>query len=131
MRVINWQQEFAREMEAAQSKRFRWGSWDCCQWPARMVQAITGRDTRDLFPKYRTRREAEVILKDCGGMLDLVSRALGPSMHPSFATVADIVLADFGLGLQPGVCGGVWSFSPGRRGLERRKTDSAVAAWKI
>lgn len=131
VRVPNWQEVFARELIAAQGKRFRWGYWDCCQWANRMRAALTGNDARSLFPAYRTKAEALTILKDCGGMRGLIERTLGIAIHPAFAQPGDIVLADFGRDLQPGICGGVWSFSPSRIGLEKRKTDSAVAAWAV
>lgn len=131
MRVANWQAVFAAEIQAAAHRKFRWGTWDCCQWGARMRRALTGIDSRELFPRYRNRREALVILAECGGMLELVRRALGEPIAAAFAQMGDLVLADFGHGLQPGICAGVWSLAPGRVGLERRLTDTAVAAWRI
>lgn len=96
-----------------------------------MRAALIAKDARSLFPAYRTKAEAVAILKACGGMRALMEQVLGEAIHPAFAQPGDIVLAEFGRGLQPGVCAGVWSLAPGRRGLERRKTDTAIAAWVV
>jgi hypothetical protein len=163
----------AELISAAQQRRFRWGRWDCCQFAARAVHALTGRDPREIFPAYRTRAEAERVIDRCGGLEALAEEALkkldtpkvqvrditlsdgtklfpkeardelnawladrfghraGNSIHPSLATAGDIVLCDFGRGVQPAVCVGVYCLAPGRRGLERRMTLNSVAAWKI
>jgi hypothetical protein len=117
----------------AQNRRFRWGFWDCCQFGARDVHAITGRDPREVFPRYRTRAEAEAVIANCGGLDGLTRKALAeyPQILPSRATFGDIVLCDFGRGPQPAVCGGVYCFAPRRIGLDKRMTLDATAAWKI
>lgn len=115
----------------AQRGRFRWGRHDCCQFAARAVHALTGRDTREIFPAYRTRAEAETIISECGGLEALATKALGEPIHPSRATTGDIVLCDFGRGPQPAVCVGVYCLAPGRHGLEKRMTLNSVAAWKV
>jgi hypothetical protein len=121
----------AELIRKSQRRQFRWGSFDCCQFAARAVHAITGRDPRDVFPVYRTRAQAESILADCTGLEALASKALGERIHPSRASTGDIVLCDFGRGPQPAVCIGAYCLAPGRQGLERRMTLNAVAAWKV
>jgi len=115
-----------------QRRRFRWGAADCCQFAARAVSAMTGRDPREIFPAYRTRAQAEAIIGDCGGIEALATKALSAyeRIHPSRAMTGDIVLCDFGRGLQPAVCVGAYCLAPGRRGLDKRMTHDAVAAWK-
>lgn len=123
----------AELIRKAQSRRFRWGVWDCCQFGARDVHALTGRDPREIFPYYRTRGEAESIIAECGGLDGLTRKALRdyPEIHPSLATLGNIVLCDFGRGPQPAVCAGVYCLAPGRRGLEKRMTLNAIAAWQV
>jgi hypothetical protein len=119
-------------MAAARQKRFRWGRFDCCQFAAGCVAAVTGRDARDLFEHYRTRRQAEQILATVGGMEGLITRALGAPVHPSRASLGDIVLIDMGAGPQPAVCSGVNCFAPARgKGLEPWPMRFATAAWII
>lgn len=117
----------------AQGKRFRWGLWDCCQFGGRTVHALHGRDPREIFPAYRTKAEAERIIANCGGLEGLTRTALAdyPQIHPSRATFGNILLHDFGRGLQPAVCVGVYCLAPMRRGLDRRMTIDAFAAWDV
>jgi hypothetical protein len=133
VRLPNATERLAALISSAHGKRFRWGAWDCCQFGARAVQALTGRDQREIFPKYRTRTEAETVIADCGGLDGLTRKALAdcPEIHPSRARYGDLLLCDFGRGPQPAVCIGVYCLAPGRRGLEKRMTLDAVAAWKI
>lgn len=131
MRLPDAPVRLAELMRKAQAKRFRWGVWDCCQFAARAVHAVTGRDPREIFPAYRTRAEAESVIADCGGLEALATKALGAPIHQSLATSGDIVLCDFGRGPQPAVCIGVYCVAPGRRGLEKRMTLNAVAAWRV
>jgi hypothetical protein len=124
-------ERLAALLREAQGKRFRWGRWDCCIFSARVHEAVTGEDPRRLFPKYHTRKEAEAIIADCGGMRGLICRALGEPVHVSRANRGDIVLCDFGRGEQPAVAYGVHCFAPGRLGLMKRPLALATAAWKI
>lgn len=124
-------ERLAELMRKAQSRRFRWGAQDCCQFAARAVHALTGRDPREIFPAYRTRAEAETIIENCGGLEALATKALGDPIHQSLATIGDIVLCDLGRGPQPAVCIGVYCVAPGRRGLEKRITLDAIAAWRV
>jgi hypothetical protein len=123
----------AELIRIAQGRRFRWGFWDCCQFGARAVHALTGRDQREIFPSYRTRSEAEAIMASCGGIEGLTRKALADyeRIHPSRAVFGNMVLHDFGRGLQPAVCVGVYCLAPGRRGLEKRMTIDAAEAWNV
>ena len=132
MRVPGWQEAFAAEIAAARAKRFRWGRFDCCQFAAGCVAAVTGRDARELFAPYRTKAQAMEILASVGGMRGLLTRALGEPVHVSRATVGDIVLIDMGAGEQPAPCAGVHVLGPSRRkGLESWPLSRATAAWNL
>jgi hypothetical protein len=131
MRRADAMSRLAELIRTGQQKRFRWGFHDCCQFAAKAVHALTGRDPREIFPAYRTRGEAESIITECGGLEALATKALGAPIHPSRATTGDIVLCDFGRGPQPAVCVGAYCIAPGRRGFERRLTLNAVAAWRV
>lgn len=124
----------AEFISKAQHRRFSWRSWNCCIFAGRATYAVTGCDPNALFPRYRSRAQAETILRDSGGMESLIDKALtglAERVHPSRATYGDILLHDFGRGPQPAVCVGVHCLAPGRSGLERRLTLNALAAWKI
>lgn len=129
MRVTNWREALLEVVEAAHGRRFRWGQHDCCQFAARCVEAVCGYQARLLFPTYQTKAEAFEILESVGGMLALVTRALGEPQPVAFAGEGDIVLTDMGQGPQPALCRGLICQAPGRRTLMTRKTLDASAAW--
>lgn len=129
MRVIGWNESLADVFEGAAGVRFRWGRHDCCQFVARAAAAITGIDGRTLFPRYTTKAGAEAILETTCGFAGLLTRAFGDPVHPSRASIGDIVLVDMGKGQQPALCMGLNCYAPGRAGLEHRPTASATAAW--
>lgn len=131
MRVDAWQEALEREFAQARDRRFRWGVHDCCQFAARCAKAVTGRDRRYRFPRYRNEAEALKLIAKFTDMQGLLTRAFGDPVHPSRANDGDIVLIDMGRGLQPAVCRGLECFAPGARHLEHRRTLDAVAAWNI
>lgn len=133
MRLPDATVRLAELIRDAQSRRFRFGFWDCCQFSARSVHALTGRDPREIFPAYRSRAEAESIISECGGLDGLTRKALAdyPQIHPARAMFGNIVLCDFGRGPQPAVCVGVYCLAPARRGLEKRMTLDAIDAWNV
>lgn len=130
MRVAAWQ-DALHAIYAAANVPFRWGSHDCCQFAARCVAAVTGTDHRLSFPAYKSKRQAQAILNEHGGMRAFLEKSLGQAVHPSRAMCGDIVLIDMGQGEQPAVCLGIDCCAPGRSRLEFRKTLSATAAWMI
>lgn len=131
MRRDRWQQALQGVFDNAHGRRFRWGRHDCFQFAARCVRAVAGVDRRIPFPRYHTKAGAEAILREYGGARGLLIAALGEPVHPSRASVGDIVLIDMGLGEQPAVCMGLECFAPGMRNLQPRKTLNATAAWII
>lgn len=131
MRSPNWLERLDQAFVEAHGRRFRWGQHDCCQFAARCIAAVTGDDKRTLFSPYSTRAEALQLLKETGGMLGLVKRALGEPVHASRAGDGDIVLIDMGRGEQPAVCRGLNSFAPAARELASRSTLAASAAWIV
>jgi hypothetical protein len=131
MRIVGWLEELDRTFSYARGRRFEWGRHDCCLFAARCVRAISGENKRILFPPYRKRAEAQLILEQLGGMRALITRALGEPKPTSFATIGDVVLIEMGNGEQPAVCMGLYSFAPGRRNLVHRATRDALAAWTV
>lgn len=131
MRVDNWPDILAKEIDAAVSHVFEWGIWDCCQFTANNFAALTGRDARWKFPAYSTEEEAFAIVESFGGMEGLLTHAFGEPKHPAFAHRGDVVLCDMGMGPQPAICLGVWCVAPTAKGLAKRMTDTATHAWTI
>lgn len=130
-RVENWPLILAAKVEEWRALPMAWGSVDCCQFCADMAQALTGTDHRALFPAYSSREEADAIIADAGGMQALLTRALGESKPIAWAMRGDVILADFGDGLAPGVCVGVMSCTTGPRGLVFIPTAQAICAFSV
>lgn len=132
-RAANWPLILAAKVEEWRARPMVWGSVDCCQFCADVAQALTtgGPDHRAMFPPYSTREEADAIIANEGGMHALLTRALGESKPVAWAMRGDVILADFGDGLAPGVCVGVMSCTTGPRGLVFIPTAQAIRAWSV
>lgn len=75
---------------------FVWGSTDCMQFAAGVIERLTGIDLRAKFPAYSTEREAHRLLAEAGGVEAFVSRELGPMRRDLLNCVAgDVVLTAF------------------------------------
>jgi hypothetical protein len=131
MRVDNWPLILAEQVEAARLRPFAWGSWDCCQFAAETVLALTGVDYRDRFPLYQSADDAQILIAEHGGVQHLLSSVLGESKHPALAQRGDVVMGDFGDGLAAGICVGAHCCAVGQRGLVFMPMSRAVAAWSI
>lgn len=131
MRVAHWADRMAEFVEAARTRPFEWGTWDCCQFAAEAVLALTGADHRTAFPTYASEQEALDLIAGHGGLESLLSTVLGDSKPPARAQRGDIVLADFGDGLAAGLCLGVSCCAVSPRGLVFKPTRIATAAWSV
>jgi hypothetical protein len=131
MRVTGWVDVLNDHIEAVRSRPFEWGVWDCCQFAAETVLAITGKDYREAFPTYQSRADAIVLIHTHGSVVELLSSVLGSWKHPAHAQRGDVVAADFGDGIAAGICLGVNSAAVGPAGLVFRPTETALAAWTI
>lgn len=131
MRVANWPQELEATRLKFLGRTREYGRFDCWQWVAECVLAITGVDYRERFPAYTTRREGMLIIAEHGGVEAMISEIFGPSKHVCFAQRGDIVVCDLGDGLAGGVCFGVntWTVSPA--GLEPVPTKDGKCAWTV
>jgi hypothetical protein len=135
-RVANWQSEFFRVLADAQDRPFDWNGWTCFDFAATMYVALTGKpDPRPAFGEFTSERQAQVALGRAGGAEAILRSVLGDPIHPAMAQRGDIVLVEFGQGLQPAICVGVESLAPGRcgdrEGLMRIKTLKASLAWEV
>lgn len=137
MRIPNWQIAFAEAIEEWRHTEFQWGRTDCCQFVGAVVLAITGEDRRELFAGYNSEMGAGRLLVEHGGMQGLLTHAFGESKPAAFAGRGDIVLCEFGNGLQPAVADGVICWAPAAHGLGHRRIlgdrnyPDAAMAWTI
>jgi cell wall-associated NlpC family hydrolase len=131
MRDPRWPQLLGDKVEEWRGRAFRWGRADCWQFVGDAVEAMTGIDYRDRFPKYRSKREALAILESTGDMLGLAESVWGPAKPPAHALEGDVVLLNLRRGLTAGICLGQQCAATGTNGLVFVSRDAAAAAWSI
>lgn len=76
---------------------FAWGTADCVQFAAGLVEKLTGVNPASGYT-YATEQEAQTIMEASGGLVDLVTAALGPKQRVRAHTLpepGDIVLATY------------------------------------
>jgi len=119
-------------IDAWRARPLVYGSGDCCQFVAEMIVALRGEDLRHLFPAYSSQAEAEDIIAAHGGLVGLVSHALGEPSHPSRAIAGDAVVYQEEDGREvAGVCIGARIAAPGPAGLVFPSMSRAIASWRL
>lgn len=92
-RVENWQLYFSSYLEEKKHIVFEWGSHDCLRFVAGAVQSITN---VNFFPpdiEYSNQEEANEILNSRGGIVNVISEALGtPHSNYRKAGRGDVVI---------------------------------------
>lgn len=88
----NWERQFYAVLHNALSRPMAYGQHDCGLFVADCIEALTGADLgADLRGTYKTRREALQVCEAHGGLVELVSRLLGPPQPPAAARRGDPV----------------------------------------
>lgn len=109
----------------------KWGEWDCCQFVATCVLAMTGIDHRESFPLYASETDALRIIAGFGSLELLLTSVLGDSKPVAFAQRGDIVVINAGAGMAAGVCLGVMAAMMGTEKMQFLPCAQATAAWSI
>jgi hypothetical protein len=136
-RFEDWPQRLDAAVEAARTRAFAWGSFDCCLWAADVALAITGEDPAAIYRgAYHDEAGAAALIAQHGSLAALVTALLGPPIHPAWAHRADLVLAHLtleggGTGDSVGVCLGHHCAFTRRQGLVFVPRVKVSAAWKV
>jgi hypothetical protein len=131
VRVYNWWEALIQCIEDHRHTPLKWGEWDCCQFAAACVLAMTGIDYRDQFPAYASEKDALRIIAGFGSVDALISSVLGKSKPVAFAKRGDIIMIEAGAGPAVGVCLGVMCAVMGVEQMEFMACAGATAAWSI
>jgi hypothetical protein len=132
MRVTGWPEILAAKVEEWRSRPFQYGSSDCLQFVADVVESLTGVDHRARFPRYKTRIGAARITARMGGVEGILTRCLGLPKPVARAFRGDVIVIATLNGPTAGICLGVDCCFPGEpSGLMFRKTADASAAWSV
>lgn len=131
-RSHDWQIRLERFAWDRARMPFAWGTNDCAIFASDCVLAITGTDPapRDLRG-HRTAKEAYRAIATHGGLENIATEALGPSVMPSLASVGDVVLLEMAGRPAFAICNGSTALMPSRVGLVSVPMITALKAWKI
>lgn len=133
-RLPDWPERLSAAIEAASGRPFSWGEWDCVQFAASCVEALTGEDPiAALRAPYASLREAEALLQahgfeDLGAACDAL---FGPRRDVKRARRGDLVLCPAEDGASLGVCLGRLAAFVDERGLSFRPVLHCAAAWPV
>src|SRR5690606_35402004 len=65
-------------LRAAGTRRWEWGAWDCCAFPAGWVMECGYSDPMALWRgTYASEAEAKALIEEAGGLVELWAIALG------------------------------------------------------
>lgn len=119
-------------VKAAENEPIVWGKTDCCSWPTQWVKEETG--CALALPIYRSRDEAQALIKRAGSLLAIVDRLMagagfGKTDFPVLGDVGVVALSDRDVGVIFAEGGfAVWR---GDRGSAFIKPRKVLAAWTI
>jgi hypothetical protein len=142
MKKHGWPELLHDYIDAAQSRTFAFGAFDCALFCADWVTIATGVDHASDLRGYDSLLSASRIVFRYGNMKNMVTALLGREpAHAAFAQRGDIVLirectttgtADLdGAPEGLGICIGLHSAFPRAEGLITIRTLEAAAAWKV
>lgn len=71
-----------------------WGEDDCTAWAAKWIECATGQKI-DL-PKYTDREQANAMIDQAGGLVDLIGQYLGPPVGYGEPQIGDVAVIETG-----------------------------------
>lgn len=94
-KIPNWERSLFDYIQAAETRPFLWGNFDCCLFPAGAIESMTGYDPAAIFRgTYSTEEEASEMLEQASGMQGMAASMLEPiglvTIPPAYAQRGDI-----------------------------------------
>ena len=131
-RRLDWAPRLNEFMVKAQTKKFKWGTWDCALgFGGGAVKALTGVDVvKDYRKKYNTKDGADVALQEIGaGTLYKTLRSMFGNPVPAVQAHRGDICFHNGM---IGVIYGPWVlFLTEERGFHREKIQFVKRAFRI
>jgi hypothetical protein len=125
-RLPDWMIRLDELVRARSQAPYTWGEFDCCTLGADVVLSITGRDLMaDVRGSYATEAEAYGLLELRGGLVAILTSALGRPVPVAFAQVGDLGISNAGALV---FFGGVTWLGQGDVGLVY--VDAPSLAWR-
>lgn len=117
-----WTQILNQQVEMARNTPFSWTEQNCCFWPAKVIEAMTGVDVAAGFRKNATSAVAvRRIVKRYGSVANIAAQVMPAHGFPAIPVTAakrgNVVLRDTPHGYAGGVCLGAICAFPGSTGL--------------
>lgn len=138
MRFEDWPQRLHAAIDAARTRTFDYGDFDCWLFPADCVLAMTGIDYAAELRGYKSKKDAYEIIARYGSMEAMISALVGREpIHPAHAKRGDVMIAEVDLapgevGLSGAICDGTKLWTPAiPRGLRSFPISAAKIAWSI
>lgn len=138
-RQDGWEKALNAEVEAALTRQFEWGHFDCCLFAADCVRAITGTDIAAGYRStYESRSGAFELVEREGGLEAMIDRVCAEhgleARRPELAQRGDVVILAGvdGFTVTAGVCLGTKAAVPApERGLSFVPMVSALRVWHV
>jgi hypothetical protein len=131
----NWRVYLDALLFARLQTPFRWGTNDCALFAADAVRDTTGVDLAVDLRGYSTARQALRIIRACGGLPAIATRALGEPIPSTYACTGDVALvpaSNTGKRLALAVCvSAEKAASPGADGLQFVPMHHAHCVWRV
>lgn len=119
-------------IEGWRSKPFVWGESDCCMFVAEYVKKLTGVDHAVRWRgTYSTEVGALKALKEAGGMVALLSSALGDAQGPLSACRGDVVWGEYEEGPACGIMVGHACAFMAKDGVCLKPLSSIKGCWHV
>jgi hypothetical protein len=98
-RKPDWQIHLNKYIAEVQSKKFKYGKWDCCHFGAGAIKAITGSDLmKEYRGKYKSKKEAMEIL-DKKPLFEILKEKLGKPVPAAQAKRGDLAFHEGRVGI--------------------------------
>jgi len=140
-RFPDWTARLESFLAANRTRKFQYGSWDCCLFAADCILAITGIDIAEQFRgRYISRKEALRVVREITGRSSIEAAAEHcaeahgmPEIEPLRAARGDMVLIprphDFSLGIV--ALNGMQILIVGKQAIGPIQFDRACRAWRV
>lgn len=130
-RLPDWQTRLAELIAQRMRHPLAWGRHDCVMFAADAVLAVTGVDlAASLRGTYATAAQADQVLQQHGGLVELCVQRLGSVVRAVQAQPGDVGLAQVGDVRGLVVCGGAHFLAVGPAGLVALQTSAVVRVWR-
>lgn len=132
-RFDDWDKRLSDYLTEMRNKPFKYGVNDCVLFAVKGVERMTGVNTYSSYIGYKTKKGADKIISEAGGIEQLISKHFGPG-HKNVrkARRGDLVLikdTEISAGLVDD--SGQFVLLPGEHGLVREPMSKVWRVWSI